>query len=167
MEVGLSLGSNLGRRLEALVEARRRLAALPGVRVVAQSAVYETHPLDVAPEFEPLRFLNAVLILESGMEPESLSRHVHAIEAGMGRTRGPDRNRPRPIDLDIIYAGRIRRAGPEITMPHPRWAERRFVVLPLAEVRPELTLPGQDRTVREILEELPEQGRIVLFAREW
>lgn len=167
MEIGLSFGSNLGDRLRHLREARRRIASIPGVRIEAESPVYETEPVDVAPPYREAAFLNAVLIVESEMEPRMLARELHRIEAEMGRVRGPDRNSPRTIDLDMLYAGRMRLISPELTVPHPRWAERRFVVQPLADVRPDLVLPGETRAVRDVLAALPDRSAVVLFARRW
>lgn len=168
VEFGLSLGSNLGDRLANLARARDRIAALPGVRLLARSAAYETSPVDVRPEFGHLMFINAVLVVASDAAPEALSDAVHRIEDEFGRLRGPDRNRPRPIDIDLIYAGGRRLSTPRLTLPHPRWSERRFVVQPLAEVRPDLRLPGEDRPVRDVLAALPAAAeKVTVFAREW
>ncbi len=168
IEVGLSLGSNLGDRLAHLSRARDRIAALPGVRLLAQSAAYETSPVDVRPEYRDILFLNAVLVIASDVPPAALSDTLHAIEDEFGRRRGPDRNQPRPIDIDLIYAGSRALATPRLTLPHPRWAGRRFVVEPLAEVRPALRLPGETRTVRQVFSALPPSAEsVTVFAREW
>jgi 2-amino-4-hydroxy-6-hydroxymethyldihydropteridine diphosphokinase len=167
MELALSLGSNLGDRLGHLREAVRRLRALPGVRVVAVSPVYETEPVGVKPEFAGLAFLNAVVIVETGREAEAISAEVHAIEDALGRRRGEDRYAPRPMDMDLLYAGELRRDDPALTLPHPRWAERRFVLQPLADLRPDLRLPGSPRTVRETLASLPPAPHAALYARDW
>ena len=167
MEVGLSLGSNLGDRLAMLREACRRIATLPGVRIKAISPAYETEPVDMQPAFASMLFLNAVAILDAESDLDALSGQLHAIESAMGRRRGADRNAPRPIDIDLLYAGETRRDSPELTLPHPRWAERRFVLQPLADVRPNLRLPGSQRTVRETLDALPASGAITRFAAQW
>lgn len=167
IEIGLSLGSNLGDRLENLRAARAALGALPGVEVVAASPVYETEPVDVGPRYRDLPFLNAVLIVRSGLAPRGLAAEVHAVEAAQGRQRGDDRNAPRPIDIDLVYAGELRIQTPELVLPHPRWASRRFVVEPLAAVRPALRLPGEDRTVLEVLSSLPKTPNVVVFAATW
>ena len=167
METGLSLGSNIGDRLEMLREARRRVAAIPDVRVVAQSRVYETRPVDVAAEYESLLFLNAVLIVESRQPLRELAAQLHGIEADLGRVRDRDRNSPRPIDLDIVYAGGARVSERDLTVPHPRWAERWFGAQPLADVRPNLLLPGQTKTVAQILRSLPGPEGVRPFAETW
>lgn len=167
MECGLSLGSNQGDRLAYLVEARRRLDALDGVTVTAASAVYETEPVDVSPAFGDQSFLNAVLIVEVSLAVTELTAAVHAIETAMGRVRVHDRNAPRPIDIDVLYAGDLRIDRPDLKVPHPRWSERRFVVEPLADVRPERVLPGATRTVSQLLAGQPETPRVAVFARAW
>jgi 2-amino-4-hydroxy-6-hydroxymethyldihydropteridine diphosphokinase len=167
IEIGLSLGSNVGNRLANLQESRAAIRRLPDVEVLAASPVYETEPVDVRPEFSHLPFLNAVLILRANVEPVLLSERLHAIEAGLGRRRSGDRNAPRPIDIDLIYAGGIDLRSPELNLPHPRWSSRRFVVEPLAAVRPGLRLPGEPRTVAEVLSSLPRTPNVIVFAKTW
>ena len=167
MEIGLSLGSNLGDRLALLAEARSRILAIPGLALTAQAPVYETEPVSVAPAFDDLLYLNTVLIVESAVELPALSRALHAIEDQMGRRRTADRNSPRPIDIDIIYADGLSIVTGETIIPHPRWKERRFVVQPLADVRPGLVLPGEARTVKEIFRSLPEKERVTIFIKQW
>jgi 2-amino-4-hydroxy-6-hydroxymethyldihydropteridine diphosphokinase len=167
MEIGLSLGSNLGDRLAMLAEARRQILAIHGLALTAQAPVYETEPVGVASAFGDLLYLNTVLIVESALELPVLSREWHAIEDRMGRRRTADRNSPRPIDIDIIYADGLRIASEVLMIPHPRWKERRFVVQPLADVRPGLSLPGEKRTVLEVLRSLPERERVALFTKQW
>ena len=167
MEIGLSLGSNLGDRLALLAEARRRVLAIHGLALAAQAPVYETEPVGVAPAFGDLFYLNTVLIVEAALELPALSRQLHAIESQMGRRRTADLNSPRPIDIDIIYANGLSLVSEEIRVPHPRWKERRFVVQPLADVRPDLSLPGDPRSVSEVLRSLPEKERVTLFTKQW
>ena len=167
MEIGLSLGSNLGNRLASLIEARRRILAIPGLTLAAQAPVYETEPVGVAPAFGDLLYLNTVLIIESALELPVLSGELHAIEDQMGRRRTADRNSPRPIDIDIIYADGLSIVSEETIIPHPRWKDRRFVVQPLADVRPGLVLPGEARTVKEILRSIPEKERVTIFIKQW
>ena len=168
-EVGMSLGSNLGERLAHLQEARERLRRVdPGARLLAQSPVYETEPVGVRPEHAALRYLNAVLVFESELPAGEWLHAIHGLERDMGRVRGADRNAPRPIDVDILYCGDACLESNMLIVPHPRWAQRRFVVQPLADVRPDLVLPEAAQSVRAILAALadPPAG-IRLFAREW
>ncbi len=151
MECGIALGSNLGDRLAALREAVVRLSAGCG-RVVAVSPVYETEPVD-CPEGSGA-FLNAVVVVESEMTPLELLRALQGIERAMGRPAERGRNAPRTVDLDVLYAGGETWRDAELTVPHPRIAERRFVLAPLAAVRPGLVLPGQERSAAELLEKL-------------
>lgn len=155
MEIGLSLGSCLGDRLAYLRRAKAEIAALEGVSLVAASPVYETEPVGVKPEYAGLPYLNAVLILETRRDVEALRRDLAKIENAAGRIRTEDRFAPRTLDIDILYAGDEKLATATLNVPHPRWAERRFVVQPLADVRPALVLPGTEETVVELLEKIP------------
>ncbi len=166
-EYGLSLGSNLGDRLHNLQEARERVGALPGASPVASSAVYETEPVGVRPEHREYAFLNAVLVVSFSAEPVVLVRELHAIEDAMGRRRTEDRNAPRTIDIDVIYVDSACISQAELVVPHERWFERRFVVQPLCDVRPDLVIPGQTGTVRDVLLSLPQTAEVVQFATQW
>lgn len=154
MELGFSLGSNDGDTVENLRQAKARILAVPDTRWLAQSPLYETEPVGVSSEYAHLRFLNAVLIIDTPAGADEWLSALHDIEYALGRRRTGDRNAPRTIDIDILYAGDdyIDRGG--LVVPHPRWAERRFVVQPLADVRPQLVLPGSGRTVSAILADL-------------
>lgn len=163
LEIGLGLGSNLDHRLDHLREATKRVAALPDTRLLAKAPIYETQPVDVQPEYEHLEYLNTVIIIATSMDLPALSAAIHQIEADMGRVRGADRNAPRPIDIDILYADGIAQADGILDLPHPRWAQRRFVVQPLADVRPNLRLPGEPRTITEVLRDLPTSRNVTLF----
>ena len=167
MEIGLSLGSNLGDRLQNLREARRRIGGIPGVSITEQSLVYETSPVGVNKWFEHLPFLNAVLVIETNLGPETIFAEVKEIERNAGRAGSADRNAPRPIDIDIIYAGDLSIDNGTLSVPHPRWAGRRFVVQPLSDVRPELRLPGEDMTVRNLLLTLPDDQKVVPCVETW
>ena len=163
MECGLSLGTNLGDRLGQMADAVTRLGAAEGMRVVARSHIYETEPVDVKAIYRDMAYLNAVVLVEWQGDLADLSTVVHGVEAAMGRVRSSDRNAPRPIDIDILYADAVMLDDDDLTLPHPRWSERRFVVQPLADVRPALCIPGQDRTVAAILEALPKAPTVHRF----
>lgn len=167
LEYAVSMGSNLGDRLANMKTARDRLLHDPDFTLLAQSAVYDTEPVDVSTPYKSLSFLNAVLIIETRIAPCSLMLHLREIEHEMGRERSVDRNAPRPIDLDILYAGDIAASLPDLTIPHPRWYERRFVVRPLADVRPDHVLPDDPRSVAAVLSALPPEPKVVLFSQDW
>ena len=150
-EAAFSLGSNLGDSPALLGEARRLLRAYPGVREAAASSLYETSPVDVPPEFSAVRFLNAVLILEGPFDAAGWHRIAHEVEDRLGRVRDGRRNVPRTIDVDLLYCGDETVSTYALQVPHPRWHTRRFVLAPLAEVRPDAQPPGSDRTVLQTL----------------
>jgi len=167
METGLSLGSNLGDRLANLRAARERLLALPGVRLLAAAPVYETEPVGVKPEFRHLAFLNTVLILEGDLSPVEWRRTTARIEDELGRVRSADKFAPRTLDIDVLYVGDCCVDDGGLVIPHPRWMLRRFVLQPLADVRPELVLPGAALTVFQTLENLPPGEAVKKICTAW
>ena len=168
MEMGLSLGSNLGDRLENLREAVRRILAAGEAELVAKAPIYETEPVGVKAEYAHLAFLNTAIVIVTSRPVQDWLPILQRIEEEMGRVRGGDRNAPRPVDADILFAGDALIDSGGLSVPHPRWAQRRFVVQPLADMRPGLVLPGQRLTVAERLDQLPADTEAVhLFAEEW
>jgi len=166
-ESGIGLGSNLGDRLANLREALRRLEALPGVRLLGKSSVYETEPVGVPEEYANLTFYNTVLIIGTSLDAHKLFAQLQKIETALGRKRPLRQNTPRTIDIDLIYYdGQTIRSG-GLVIPHPRWTKRRFVLQPLADVRGYLILPGHDRRVRDILAALPPGQQIRQLLAEW
>jgi 2-amino-4-hydroxy-6-hydroxymethyldihydropteridine diphosphokinase len=155
--VGIALGSNLGDRaahLNAAVAALREIST-PG-EPVWLAPFYETEPFNCPPGSPP--FLNTVVeIAHDGEAPAFLGKLL-GIEAALGRTRGAQRNAPRVIDMDLLYMGDEILTSETLVIPHPGIAGRRFVLQPLADIRPELVLPGQTRTVREMLDQLSDGG---------
>jgi 2-amino-4-hydroxy-6-hydroxymethyldihydropteridine diphosphokinase len=167
MEFALSLGSNLGDRLGFLRTAREQVSHLPGVKLVASAPVYETEPVATAPEHQDKPYLNSIILIESKMNPETLTSKLHEIEKSAGRMRSAIRNEPRCLDIDIIYAGTLTITTSSLTIPHPAWAGRRFVVQPLADLRPDLVVTGQQLTVRQLLLALPGAPKVVSFCPSW
>lgn len=165
----MSLGANVGDRLAQLQEAKKRILAAGGIFFAAQSPVYETEPVDVAPRDSALFFLNAVLIIKFSLPLSGLLSTFKRIEFQLGRAQRAAPNAPRPIDIDIIYAGGLHVRDKDVIIPHPRWARRRFVVRPLSDVRPELVVPGQAGTVAEVLRSLADGHRVTLSlpANKW
>ncbi|VGO23095.1 2-amino-4-hydroxy-6-hydroxymethyldihydropteridine diphosphokinase [Pontiella sulfatireligans] len=168
MEIGFSLGSNLYNRKRLLMQAKNLLLSAPRTSFVDQSPIYETTPVDVKPEYQDMAYLNSVVLVESELPLESWLSYIGKIEANLGRERNEsDRNAPRPIDVDIIYAGDQIIDSGGLEVPHPRWAERRFVVQPLCDVRPELVLPEASKSVAEILRSLPPDHGLSIFDEKW
>lgn len=147
---GIALGSNLGDRLSAMHAALGALAGLG--KVTAVSPVYETAPVG-CPAASP-SFLNAVAELETGVLPEALLYQLQELEKSMGRPARHPQNSPRRIDLDILHAGDLVLKTDFLTLPHPRLHQRRFVLQPLADIRPELRLPGFQESVAQLLANL-------------
>jgi len=155
------MGSNLGDRMENLRLARAELVKAFGP--VLCSSVYETDP--VGCEADSGLYLNAVAEIEYEGQPVLLLDRLQAIEKGMGRPSKRPRNAPRTIDLDILYVGNLTLGNEEIMIPHPRLHLRRFVLEPLAEIRPELVLPGRQESVSRLLSHLPKEPSVRLFSR--
>lgn len=148
--VAVALGSNLGDRLERLRDAVRGLRD-GGVRVVAASSVYESAPAghDDQPDY-----LNAVVVGATRLTPGKVLELARELEARAGRERS-FRNAPRTLDVDIVLYGELSVDEPGLRIPHARWRQRPFVVVPLAEAAPELRDPEADRTVKEVRASLP------------
>ncbi|MEU3793801.1 2-amino-4-hydroxy-6-hydroxymethyldihydropteridine diphosphokinase [Streptomyces fructofermentans] len=151
----LSLGSNLGNRLETLQGAIDALEDTPGVRVKAVSPVYETEPWGVEPGSQPTYF-NAVIVLKTTLPPSSLLERAHAVEEAFHRVRD-ERWGPRTIDVDIVAYADVVSDDPVLTLPHPRAHERAFVLAPWHDVEPEAQLPGHG-SVAQLLAAVPDEG---------
>lgn len=166
LPIGLALGSNLGDRWSHLRKARDFLAAQhEGKTGPLISPVYETDPVDCPPGSAP--FLNAVIEIAVSLGPGELLAAAEEFEQELGREAKRERNAPRPIDIDILYAGDLQIHDDRFVVPHPRLMQRRFVLQPLADIRPDLVLPGQTRSVRELLGALPEAPAVRAVAGSW
>ncbi|MFF8485591.1 2-amino-4-hydroxy-6-hydroxymethyldihydropteridine diphosphokinase [Streptomyces antibioticus] len=137
----ISLGSNLGNRLETLQGAIDALEDTPGVRVKAVSPVYETAPWGVEPGSQPSYF-NAVVVLKTTLPPSSLLERAHAVEEAFHRVR-EERWGARTLDVDIVAYADVVDGDPQLTLPHPRAHERAFVLAPWLDVDLEAELPGR------------------------
>jgi 2-amino-4-hydroxy-6-hydroxymethyldihydropteridine diphosphokinase len=154
MKTGIALGSNIGDRAAHLAAAKHFLSSLhTGPGAPPCSALFETEPVDCTPG--TTSFLNAVMEIETPFEPSDLLARLRDFETQQGRAVDRGRNAPRQLDLDLLYAGDNHMDTPELVLPHPRMTARRFVLQPLAEIRPDLVLPGQDLTVAQLLAALP------------
>ena len=158
--VYVGAGANVGDRLAALRAAVGALDGRADTAVVAASPVYETEAL--VPPGAPAQpdHLNAVLALDTALAPLALLRTLRAAERAAGRDHAAPRWSPRPLDLDVLVYGPRRLAGPALTVPHPELAARRFVLRPLADLAPDLVVPGLGRTVAELLAATPDRSRL-------
>lgn len=140
----LGLGSNLGDRRAQL---ERAVAALPahGVRVLGSSSTYDTEP--VGEVLDQPEFLNACLRIETALDPEALLDACKAVERELGRASGGLRHGPRPIDVDLLLLGDLVYESERLRLPHPEVSSRRFVLVPLFELDPDLEVPGAGRGV--------------------
>ena len=150
----VAFGANLGDSGKTILQAMTRLEGV-AEKPLRRSSLWQTAPVDCPPG-SPV-FVNAVVALLSGKgeTPETLLAKLQALEKKFGRRPKVVLNEPRPLDLDLIAFGNERRATRELTLPHPRAHERRFVLQPLSEIAPDLILPGQTRSVARLLEQLP------------
>lgn len=143
----IGLGANLGDTAATLRQALAALAALPETRLQAVSSAYRTAPIDAGgPDY-----LNAVALLDTAQAPLALLDALQAIELAHGRER-PFVNAPRTLDLDLLLYGELRLESARLILPHPRLQQRAFVLLPLLELAPALTMPGGDPLAQRLPE---------------
>ena len=149
----VALGSNVGDPRQNVLKAIQRLEALSAAPLL-RSSLWQTSPLDCPPGSPP--FINAVVAIVpiSGETPETLLRKLKLLEHEFGRRPKKVLNEPRPLDLDLIAFGRETRNTDQLTVPHPRAPQRRFVLQPLSEIAPDLVFPGQNRTISQLLQAL-------------
>jgi len=138
----VALGSNLGNPVQTIEDAIDAMAALRGSLLKAMSSLYRTAPVGLKHQPD---FINAVVAIDTRLSPHDLLAELFALEAKFGRVREPGsvRNAPRTLDLDLLLHGETVQDKPELTLPHPRMHERAFVLAPLAEIAPNLVIPGR------------------------
>jgi 2-amino-4-hydroxy-6-hydroxymethyldihydropteridine diphosphokinase len=158
-EVYLSLGSNLGDRRKNLQLALLEISRLPRTRLTRLSSIYKTSPVLPFPSPPQDYYYNLVAEIQTKLPPRVLLKNLLSVERKMGRVRR-GKNEPRVIDLDIIYYGRRIIRGRTLRIPHPRAAERRFVLKPLCELTPEFLDPVRQKTVAELLRSAPKDQKI-------
>ena len=162
MSVIIALGSNLGDSRKIILDAMTRLQNFSDAPIL-KSSLWQTSPVDCPPDSP--KFVNAVvgLVPRKNETPESLLKKLRELEQAFGRKPKAVLNEPRPLDLDLIAFGNDTRNSPELILPHPRAHLRRFVLQPLSEIAPELILPGQGKTVSELLAGLPADESVTRF----
>ena len=150
----LGLGTNLGDRESYLAQALKELGGLPTMEIGAVSSIYETAPVGLTDQPD---FLNLVVSVRTTLSPRELMDALLNIENKMGRVRTV-RWGPRVIDLDLLLFGDVRVGVPGLSVPHPRLRERSFVLIPLAEIAPDLIFPGEKMTIKKLAEKLLENS---------
>lgn len=148
----VALGANLGNPVRTVRTALDELREMPRVRLLASSSLYRTAPVGL--EHQP-DFINAVAMIATTLPPRELLAELFEIEARFGRVRSV-RNAPRTLDLDLLLYDDQVLDSPALTLPHPRMTERAFVLAPLAEIAPRLTIPGQG-ALSDLLPRVAEQ----------
>lgn len=166
MRTAVGLGSNLGDRLHNLRAARKAILGLSTVKPpILSSPIYETDPVDCERGAE--KFLNAVVEFDYEGDPANLLEQLIRIEEGLGRRRDHAKNVSRTIDIDLLYCGDRNIENERLQLPHPRMHLRKFVLQPLADIRADLVLPGQKKSVTNLLEDFGESGEVVRVAESW
>jgi 2-amino-4-hydroxy-6-hydroxymethyldihydropteridine diphosphokinase len=158
-EIFISMGSNTGARELMLQEALKEIALLP-VNIMALSGIYETASWGI-PDQPP--YLNQVIRISTSLEPSVFMQNLLQIEQKLGRIRSGERWLSRTIDLDILFFGNLILQTPALQLPHPRLSERRFVLVPLAEIRPFFRDPLTKKTVLELLRDCQDPLQVNLW----
>jgi 2-amino-4-hydroxy-6-hydroxymethyldihydropteridine diphosphokinase len=155
----IALGSNLGDSRRIIREALTRLQKFSD-RPLLKSSLWQTTPVNCPPNSPP--FVNAVagFAPQKGETPELLLQKLRALETKFGRSPKKVLNEPRALDLDLIAFGAETRNSPDLILPHPRAHLRRFVLQPLDEIAPDFKLPGQAKTISQLLAELPDEETV-------
>ena len=157
-EIGIALGSNVGDRWEHIRAAIRFLKNLSPNHFIEVSSFYETSPVGCPEGSSP--FLNAVAIIKVSETPERFLAKLRTFEKERGRTEVYKKNSPRPLDLDILFWGDQIIKNEVLIVPHPRLLERRFVLQPLCELRPDLVLPGETKSLHYFLSNLTTDEKV-------
>lgn len=158
-EVFLLLGSNLGDREELLQKAIQNIDKRCG-RFVRQSSVYETEPWGFDGNQQ---FLNQVVVIETALTPSQLLAEILEIELELGRIRKSERMESRLIDIDILFFGAYIIDEPMLKVPHPKIPERRFTLVPLLELAPDMLHPVLKKSVRQLHKECPDRLKVISY----
>jgi 2-amino-4-hydroxy-6-hydroxymethyldihydropteridine diphosphokinase len=176
--VFLSVGSNLGDRVDCLRRAVSALRTMEDLRFLDASPLYRTEPWEAAPGAQADDrgwFFNCAVVVETELEPTALLARLQGVEQALGRVRRPgtpeaQRYEPRPLDIDILlYDDRVISGSEQLHIPHLLMHERRFVLRPLADLAPDLEHPVLYQTIRELLEMLDDEHEVLVadLPRRW
>ncbi len=157
----IGIGSNIGVPAENCEKAIRLLKATTEIDVVAQSCLYESEPVG---KTDQSWFVNAVVAIRTSLTPEALLDAVLAIEKDLGRERR-EKWGPRIIDLDLLAYENYVTSSTDLKLPHPEMTKRRFVLLPLSEFAGEFLHPVENKTIHDLLQELPENPQVKKISR--
>jgi 2-amino-4-hydroxy-6-hydroxymethyldihydropteridine diphosphokinase len=157
-QVYIGIGSNLGNKKENYLEALARIAKIPKTRITRESSLYESEPLGDSKEW----FVNGVIQIETDLGPEMLLKKFKNIERAMGRKKVRKRWGARIIDLDILLydAGIVEKKS--LTIPHPEMHNRKFVIIPLSEIAPQVVHPVLGMTISELLVHVKDDKKVSL-----
>ena len=158
----IGIGSNLGEKHKNCLKAIEMIGQIPGCKTIKQSDLYLTKPVGVEDQDW---YVNGVITLRTDLSPQDLLHHLMSIEAKMGRVRR-ERWESRIIDLDILFFGQEIIYEENLTVPHPRLHLRRFVLIPMTQIAPDLIHPSLGLTMAELSEKCPENGQVVMPVKE-
>ena len=158
-QVYIGIGSNVGNKRENFFEAVTRLAKLPDTRVLKESSLYESEPLGDAKEW----YVNGAVEIETRLKPDMLLKKLKNIERSMGRKKVKKRWGARVIDLDIVLYDSAVVKKKTLRIPHPEMCTRKFVLLPLSEIAPQVVHPELGVTISELLIKIKDDKKIHLF----
>lgn len=159
--VALSLGSNLDQPESQVRQALNRIEQV--FTNFRASPLYLTQPVGGPNQPD---FVNACAVIETSLEPLGLLTYFHKLEQEFGRVPAAERNQPRTLDIDLILYGNRVETDADLTIPHPRFHERRFVLEPLAQIAPQLVDPSSGKTIRQLLIECPDRHRVFRMDRK-
>jgi len=155
----IGIGSNLGKKKENYLEALERIAKLPGTRITKESSLYESEPLGESKE----RYVNGAIEIETELGPEALLNKLKNIERAMGRKKVRKRWGARIIDLDILLFDNLKLEKRNLMIPHSEMHKRKFVLIPLSEIAPQLVHPVLGVTISELLVSVKDDKKVSLM----
>jgi 2-amino-4-hydroxy-6-hydroxymethyldihydropteridine diphosphokinase len=155
----IGIGSNLGKKKENYVEALTRIARIAETRIIKESSLYESEPLGESKEW----YVNGVIEIETGLKPELLLKKCKYIERAMGRKKVRKRWGARIIDLDILLFDNLILEKRSLKVPHPEMHKRKFVLIPLSEIAPQVIHPVLGMTISELLVSVKDDKKVSLM----